>query len=157
MALLATNKEIETAGGSGNSLHAAKVVNGDIIYKGALVGIAQDDFATTASRGYAVPVSNTANITFAGVALRQVTGDTGATPVPEVEIDTSGVLLKKVTVTGVTAQLDVGKEVYPTTDNVDDLDINASTFDRPIGFISRWYSSTTCDVQLYSMNDYEAS
>jgi len=125
---------------------AFPLTNGVTVYAGALVGV--DD-----STGYAVEWADTANYIFAGVALRQAVGDTSASPVVDVDVNCGGMLLKKIAVTGVSAITNVGDKVYATDDNT--FTTSATSNVQEIGIITRWYSSTTCDVQLYSLAQYQ--
>ena len=92
---------------------AFPLTNGVTCYAGSLMGI--DD-----STGYAVLWADTANYIFAGLALRGATGDTSASPVVDVELNCEGMLLKKVSVTGVTAITNVGDKCYASDDNTFD-------------------------------------
>tara|TARA_R100000808_G_scaffold9782_1_gene26541 strand:- start:3383 stop:3820 length:438 start_codon:yes stop_codon:yes gene_type:complete len=128
-------------------VQAVPALNGDICYAGALIAIDGD--------GYAAPWADTAGYVFAGLAMRQVTGDTSASPVPECEINTSGPILKKVAVTGSTGQTDVGVLVFATDDNSLELGLTPTNV-KAVGRVSRWYSGTTCDVQLFTPAEYLA-
>ncbi len=127
-------------------VQAVSALNGDVCYAGALIGID--------GNGYAAPWADTSGYVFAGIAMRQVTGDTSASPVPECEINTSGPILKKVAVTGSTGQTDVGVLCYASDDNT--LDLSATSNVKAVGRVSRWYSGTTCDVQLFTPGEYLA-
>lgn len=127
-------------------IQAVPAVNADVCYAGALIGIT--------AAGYAAPWADVAATVFAGLSMRQVTGDTAASPVPECEINTSGTILKKVAVTAAAGQGDVGALCYATDDNT--LDLGATTNVNAVGRVSRWYSGTTCDVQLFTPAEYLA-
>jgi len=125
---------------------AFQLTNSQVIFAGALIGI-------DTSTGYAVEWFDTANFIFAGVALRAVTGDTTASPVVDVDVNCGGMLLKKVAVTGASAITNVGDKAYASDDNT--FTTSATSNVQEVGIITRWYSSTTCDVQLYSMAQYQ--
>jgi len=127
-------------------VNAFPLTNAVTCYAGSLIGL--DD-----STGYAVLWADTANYIFAGIALKGATGDTSASPVVNVNVNCGGLILKKVSVTGVSAITNVGDKVYATDDNT--LTTSATSNVQEIGIISDWYSSTTCDVQLYSLAEYQ--
>ncbi len=77
------------------------------------------------------------------------TGDTSATPPPEVIVDIQETILKQQAVVGVTAQANVGEEVYAT--GVDTFTLTATTNIPAVGKIVRWHSSTSVDLLLYSL------
>jgi len=129
-----------------DQIQSVPAVNGDILYAGALIGID--------SAGYAAPWADTTNYNFAGVCMKQVTGDTSASPVPEANINTSGMILKKVTVPNASSQTDVGILCYATDDNT--LTLSSTSNVNAIGRVSRWYQSTTCDVDLFTPTEYLA-
>jgi len=127
-------------------VNAFPLTNAVTCYAGSLIGI--DD-----STGYAVLWADTANYIFAGIALREATGDTSASPVVNVNVNCGGLILKKVAVTGTSAITHVGDKVYATDDNT--FDVSATSNVQEIGIITHWYSGTTCDVQLYSLAQYQ--
>ena len=131
---------------SSPSVIAFPLTNAQVIYAGALVGIDQ-------STGYAVEWADTANFILAGIALRGATGDTSASPVVDVEVNCEGMLLKKVSVTGVSAITNLGDKCYASDDAT--FDVSATSNVQEVGIITRWYSGTTCDVQLYSLAEYQ--
>lgn len=151
MANLTANKVWPTRDNGAQSARGAyQATNGVTFYGGSLVFL---DMAT----GRAVKPADTATFVFKGLAMKQVTGDTAASPIPEVEVNEAGVTIEKVTVTGVSAITHVGDRVYiATTDNAADFTLTATTNTGPIGVITRWYSGTTCDVQLMTPNQYLA-
>lgn len=134
-----------------------RVVNGDIIYAGAFCGFPGAN-ALTSDRGYLVPFQNETNMIWAGIALAQsgtgsvgtdgsVTGNTSASPVPEMATEMGAGVLQNITVTGVSAQTDVMRtSVYASNDN--DL-TTTSNYTTPMGRVLYWYSSTSCDVLVY--------
>ena len=125
---------------------AFQLTNSQVIFAGALIGI---DTTT----GLAVEWFDTANFIFAGIALRGVTGDTTASPGVDVDVNCGGMLLKKIPVTGVTAITNVGDLVFASDDNT--FDVAATSNVAEVGIITRFYSGTTCDVQLFSLAQYQ--
>lgn len=145
-----------------------KVANGITIYLGGLVGLATASFVpVTAKRGYAIPHDNIANIEYLGIAIgspfslstsNTVVGSTSpgsGNVVPEISVETGEIILLGVTVTGVSAQSDVGKAIYGATDNVNDLTVTSNNTPY-IGEVERWISSTTCDVRLFGRDAWIA-
>lgn len=126
--------------------NAYKVTNAVQVYAGALVGLNQ-------TTGYLVLWSDTATLVFKGIAERNVLGNTSASPVPECEVNESGCILVNVSVTGVSAITHVGDAVYATDDTT--LTLTAATNVKAIGRIVRWHSTTYCDVQLLTPDEYE--
>ena len=125
---------------------AFQLTNAQVIFAGALIG-------SDTTTGLAVEWFDTANFIFAGIALRGVTGDTTASPVVDVDVNCGGMLLKKIPVTGVTAITNVGDLVYASDDNT--FDVAATSNVAEVGIITRFYSGTTCDVQLFSLAQYQ--
>ena len=129
-----------------DQIQSVPAVNGDILYAGALIGID--------SAGYAAPWADTTNYNFVGVCMKKVTGDTSASPVPEANVNTSGMILKKVSIVNASSQTDVGILCYATDDNT--LTLSSTSNVNAIGRVSRWYQSTTCDVDLFTPTEYLA-
>lgn len=124
------------------------VADGDTIYAGSYVSLAGASFATTAKRGYAIPHEDSSGvIPMGGFAKRQVTGDTSASPAPQVELDPKGGVLKKASVTGASAQSDVGDEIYFDNDN--DMTTSSGTLGEPMGRIIFRHADGTFDVLIY--------
>jgi len=148
----ATNKRVRILN---SRVQNYKVANGVTIYLGGFIGLANVSFVTTAKRGYAIPWENTANLEWLGLAIgspfnqstsNTVVGDTSASVVPEVSAETGAFILVQHTVTGVSAQSDVGKAVFGTNDN--DLTLTSNNTTR-MGDVEYWHTSTTCDVRVY--------
>lgn len=138
----------------GKTLHAVQVVNALQIYHGAMVGIFSRGHGTAGNRGRLTPMNDANFLQPVGRAISNVLGDTAATPVPEGQVDVSGFTWEEVTVTGVTGQLDVLRLVYMTDDNT--FTLTRPTVGAPIGFIVRWHSSTTVDIQVFSLETFVA-
>jgi hypothetical protein len=137
-----------------------RVANGVTIPIGAFVGVADASYATSAYRGYAINWPDAANCDWAGLAINSpfdlstsntVVGDTTASVPPEVSVETGNWILQKATVTNVAAQTDVGDLVYATDNNT--LDTSAGTANA-VGKVRYWHSSTTADVEMFSMIEW---
>ena len=63
----------------------------------------------------------------------------------------SGQISVNRTVTGVSARADVGKLVYPTDNQTFTLTRPANG--TPIGYVSEWITSTTCNIYLFSFTE----
>lgn len=87
-----------------------------------------------------VPVGNTANEVFAGIAMQEVVGDGSKT----VELLEEGEV--QMAVAGVTGPGDEGKVVYETNDGTPSL--TDTTADLHIGKVSEHVSGTTCWVRI---------
>ncbi|HLG42480.1 MAG TPA: hypothetical protein VI643_03865 [Planctomycetota bacterium] len=138
------------------------IVNADVIYHGALVGIPDPTTGgMTSSRGYAVPWQNQQGLMWQGFAVgfnyitsatdlqnNQGTGDTAASPPPQVIVTSGATLLGPVSVSGAAAQTDVGRLVYSTTDNYADLSTTASQ-GAEIGEIAYYHTGAVCTVMTY--------
>lgn len=113
--------------------------NTSTVYPGSLVAIN--------AAGFGIPYASATGVRMLGLCVdgEAKTGD-GSTVEAAVKVD--GVLLERVTVTGVTGQADVNSNVYGVSDNPNDLTLTAGT-KGAVGMITRWYSSTTCDVWLF--------
>ena len=131
-----------------------RVANGVTIYFGSYVGM-PGTAALTSTRGYARPYANQLTIEYLGLAVgspydltvaNTIVGNTAATPVVEVSVEIGPFVEINRTVTGVTAQSDVGKAVYLSNDN--DMTLTAG-YPAAIGRVEYWYSSTSADVLLY--------
>lgn len=146
-----------------------RIANAVRIYAGALCGLPGTN-ALTSSRGYLQRWQDQINLQWGGVAEAQsstgglltsartgtaanvnsVLGDTSLTPVPEISVELGPVILKNVTVTGVSAQADLWRTLlYCNTDNYTDLSTTASTYAPAIAKVLYWYSSTSADVLLF--------
>jgi hypothetical protein len=138
------------------------------IYAGAFTGIPGTG-GLTSTRGYLQRWQNVATTLWTGIAEAQswtgglitsaqsgtvsnvnsVLGATSLDPDPEISVEMGPVILKNVSVAGVSAQSDCWRTlVYCTTDNYADLSTTASIAPA-IGKVVYWYSSTNCDVLLF--------
>ena len=131
------------------------VLTDAVIYHQALVVVERD---ASAAQGYLKPLASASGVNdwFVGVAhptglySAYVTGDGTLT----CDVDTSGITLVYKSVTGVASIKDVGAPVFATDDTVLTLTDVSNMY--PIGRITKWYSSTYCDVKLYSAMEYAA-
>jgi len=141
MADIAYNRNLaifqENAGGVGRGL--AK--NSTTFYAGTFVML---DIGT----GYINNAADTANFVWAGIVQRKVTGDTSASPVPEVTYITGPMTLQNYDVTGASAVTNNGDLVYVTDNNT--LTTSSTSNTKAIGCIDKWLVGTKCDVRLFA-------
>ena len=142
---------------------AFPITNTEVLYAGGLVqlsaGYAADwDDAGAGSTFLGVCIGGETHGSTATVArLNGFTGSTGITPVPEVFIDTSGVILTHLdSINGTPTQAKVGDLIYGGTGNTDDLDLQASGNTDPIGVLWRFRTATDCDVMLFTPTEFLA-
>lgn len=121
--------------------------NAVTVYRGSLI-------VMKPSTGYADKLTDASGHVFKGVAVQGMVGDTSLTPVPAVAVDETGVVLERIAVTGASAITDVGSKVYATDDQT--FTLTPTTYLRAVGRIVKWYASTTCDVQLFTAEEYAA-
>lgn len=138
---------------------AIEVQDGKTIHVNSLVALCSVDHATSDARGR-VKAYEAANFeTVIGLALPNPanatdgrTVGTTTAPRPTAGISTGDMqTIKRYAVTGATSQADVGKLVYASDDNVLTLTKPATAF-QPVGFVTKWWSSTLCDIRLFGMN-----
>jgi hypothetical protein len=111
-------------------------------------------FVDTAT-GYLVAPADTSTFKWAGIVQRNALGDTAASPKVKAQLTTGPMVLRNYPVTGTTAITNQFTYVY-CTDNAT-LDINATSNTKPVGHVLKWYTGTTCDVQLYAPEVSRAS
>lgn len=140
---LSANKNRDFRPGNGGYVKSFIVKNGVTVYQGSLVGIDR-----TSGHVFPWTVETGQDNIFLGVAKEKVVGD----GVLVVGVICTGVELVQVAVTGVTAVTDTLKPVYLTDD--DTLTLSAPAAGKPVGQITKWYSSTTCDVRLRTPIEY---
>jgi hypothetical protein len=147
--VLAANASLSVRGAT---LISPEVINGDIVYAGAYTAIGSRDHATAATRGRALPwLDDTLGLIPAGWALQQVTGNTGATPIPEVDLNIDDRVCKNIAVTGLAGDVgDVGRIVYAVDDGAFTL-VRPTTIGFPAGIIVRWVSATNADVLFFGL------
>jgi len=125
------------------------ITNAVVVYDGALVGLNE-----TTGKVVLWSDNSSAVLTFLGYAQKGGTGNSGGTV--ETSVNCAGANLVRVTVGGTPTISDitcVGDLVYATDDNT--FTRNAAG-EGPIGIISRWYSSTTVDVLLFTPTEFRA-
>lgn len=139
-----------------DSFPMANLTTTQYFYAGQLVGL---------EGGYANHWADGANDVFAGILLRAddadhdgvFQGNTSLTPIPECTVDTSGVVLMHLDSVGDTpTQAKVGDYVYCGTSNIDDITLDSSGRNHPIGILLRYRSATDVDVQLFSLAEHAA-
>ncbi len=124
---------------------AGPITDAEQTYAGALAAI---DPATGKLTGYA---TTTGLIPLGGRFSDEALGDASSPP-KENNIDAGvGRVSRRVSVTGVSAQTDVGKPVFASDDNV--LTLTATGNQIPAGWIERWHNTTICDVAMFSANE----
>lgn len=132
---------------------AVPIANSVTLYHHLFAAIRGPDHGT--SQGYADDADDEAGLVFAGLlenpgGLSSDTGDTSASPPPEVTIPIVPTILERYAVTGASAQSDLLAPVY-VTDN------QTLTLTRPsddaevVGVVTKWHTSTTCDVLLFGL------
>jgi len=102
------------------------------------------------SSGHIKPAVTGSGVKYVGIAQEKVVGDGSL----DCLVDIQPKILHKVVVTGVTAVTDIRKLVYLSNDN--DLTLtrpDAST--PPVGYVLYWYTSTSCDVRIFSGSEAE--
>ena len=125
---------------------AAEVANSVQTYAGAWAGLRGPDHATT--QGYLDGFDDEKGMIFLGGHLdSQVLGDTTATIPPENRLNVEPKVYPQATVTGVASRADIGKVVYLTDNNT--LTLTRPTLGTPVGYVTEWSSSTTCDVFIF--------
>ena len=113
------------------------LIASDIIYRGAAVG-------ENSSTGNARPLSGGDN--FLGFAEAKADNASGSIGDVNVKVRSRGIV--KLTVTGVTADDDLGVAVYASDDNTFTTTASGAT---QIGKLIRWVTSTTCYVYFESL------
>ena len=153
MAALTAPAKLTTRGGSG-STDAYPVANGVTIYHGSLVWFDNTNGAITSAAPTSTDISNK-RYDFVGIAIpsgNSVTGNSARSIL--CPVNSGGVVVEGVDVSGADVIADGGNAVYATTNNMttanDMKDTTSGTSFRAIGFIIRWNSASSQDVQLYA-------
>lgn len=143
----------------GDATYSFKVKNTSIVYLGGMQALDSTGFLKAFSAaageqplGRLEPTPDPTNL-----GSTPLTGNTGASPVPEGTISLPEEILINVPVAGVSAQSNVGAPVFLATDNLSaDLTLTRPARGIPIGKVVRWYSGTKCDVLRYSAAELDA-
>lgn len=150
----------------GRDLLSLPVKNGVTIWDGALVGFVRTGGAGITGRvdnwtDPAAPESAT-TMKFLGIARvhnsegtsgnDSVVGNSAGTV--EVEVDVSGVVIQNATIT-LASDVDVGVLVYSADGNPASFTKTApGTSNNPIGYVSRFISTTRGDVKLFAADSF---
>lgn len=146
MVLAAANNGLELAY-RGNTDSVVQYATADTFYKNALVEILNGVVSPLGVAG--------AGAQFLGICINPEVTILNGTRTVGVNVD--GAKLIKYAVTGVSAATDVDRQVYATTDDTASLTLTRASADCiPVGKVSRWYSSTLCDVQFYTREEAAA-
>ena len=105
--------------------------------------------------GYVQPSSRDLCIISGSTTVAPLLGETSASPVPEASVETGAFILNKYDVTNVTAITDVGTLVYLASDD-NTLTTTQPNSSKPLGWITRWHSGTSCDVYVMSWAERRA-
>lgn len=132
---------------------AAQAATTAAIFNQARVFGGHNSHGTSATRGRVAPWTGADGEIPLGRATSRQTGDTSATPIVEATVDMSAYIAKNIAVTGLAGTIaDNFKKVYQITDD------NTFTLTRPaagsstlpVGVVTRFISSTNCDVYFFS-------
>jgi len=124
-------------------LIAAQVVNASVEYAGGFACMNSRGHGTAGSRGRSQAWTSANFQIPLGFAWGGVTGDTAASPIPEVQIDASDTF-ERVAVTGTGSVADQGRVVFLSDDET--WTVTRPAPGHPAGMIVRWYTGTTCLV-----------
>jgi hypothetical protein len=144
------------------AINSYPVRSGMTIYYGALVGIS----TVGVTDGRLVNWSSASGaLRFCGIAQPtqqvsagsgtsgQVTGNAAGTI--ECPVSEGGIILENVSVTGLSANQNVGDPVFATDENTFTLTQTSNV--GAVGVISRYITGTRGDIQLYSKMEYNAN
>jgi len=138
-----------------------QITNGTQLYTGSYVRLAsgrltQYDGATNSVIvGYVEPSGRDTSITTGSTTVAPLLGNTSASPVPEATVETGSHVLNKYDVTGVTAITDVPSLVYLDSDD-NTLTLTQPNSSKPLGWIVRYWTGTSCDVYVMSWAERRA-
>lgn len=143
------------------AINSYPIRNGVKIYHGALVGIS----TIGVTDGRVVNWSDSSGaLQFLGLAMLtqqvsagsgtsgEATGDANGTV--ECPVMESGPILEQISVAGASAEQNVGDPVYATDE--DTFTLTPTSNVGAVGRVTRYHSGTTCDVQLFSSQEYRA-
>lgn len=138
-----------------------QVVNAAVVYPGGYTAWANQNHATSASRGRTLPWTGAAGQIPAGFCDAQTpvlgstvtgtTGNTSASPITRVGIDGAGRIVERCAVTGLAGTIaDVNKLVYATDDTTFSLVYPSAPNQTPVGIVVDFVSSTLAHVEFFS-------
>ena len=137
----------------GEARQAFQAVNAIELYAGAIAAINSRGHGTVASRGRAPPMTDRNIVHPVRRALSRPTGAPAAAPIVEASIHTGGGIIQSVSVATSASVADHLRLVYMTDDDTFTLARPAAAA-IPVGFIVRWITGTTCDVQIFSLTEF---
>ena len=151
---LTAPRTLTTRGGSGQT-DAFRVANGVTIYNGSLVWHDNRVGRITSVAPTSTDVSNTF-FDFVGIAIpstNSVLGVAAIADTPLCPVSTGGVIVEGVNVLGADVEADGGNPVYARSNDMLDADgpsdATSGTSLRAVGYIVRWNSTASQDVQLF--------
>lgn len=129
---------------------AAQVINAATLFNQSYTFMGHADHATAASRGRLGNWTSAVSQIPMGFSTSKSVGDTSASPIVEGQLDMDGRILKNIAVTGLAGTVaDNGKKVYMTDDGTFTL-TRPSSPTLPLGFVTRFISSTNANCFFYS-------
>lgn len=137
---------------------AIEVGNSQTMFAGGFAALADASHGTSDQRGRTKAWAAAVSEEFIGITKQNPASTVGSsvgssspaagTARVQAPLETAPTILQRYAVTGVSAQSDVGKSVYASDDAT--LTLTApSTNAIPVGMITRWHVSTTCDVLIF--------
>jgi hypothetical protein len=147
MTALAKDTPRESAG---KLFIAPQAVNAAVLYAGSFAAGGAIDNGTAANVGRVLPWTKAAGQIPLGFCEQPVTG-TGSVANRAI-INAHGRILNRVAVTGVSAATDVFRWVYLADDGTG-FTLTRSGPSIPVGIITDWFSSTTCDVYIFGFGE----
>lgn len=155
MAALTKKRTTKAKHGASSTTRSHEIVDTKKVFPGSLIAL---DTGT----GQIQPWTGVATDIFAGYLDDD--DDNGAEFILGTAVDPrprglcrEGDVLTDVPVTGASAITDVGKDVFATNDNPDDITLTDPTTSKPIGVIVRFNSATSFEVQLKTLIEYTIS
>lgn len=128
---------------------AWQAVHSSAIYAGGYMALGSRDHATAANRGRIYPYNDELGAIPLGFALQQQTGNTGASPIPEAEVEIGETIVQNCAVTGAAGTYaDVGRLVYATDDGT--FTLTRPTIGIALGMIVRARAAGYGDVLFFS-------
>ena len=121
--------------------------------------IAVDDLVAEDTAGTVRRLADTSNfnpfgrcVGFTNLASRTTeVGASGESPVPRAILETGRHTLRGVSVTGVSAQTDVGDDVFASDHET--LTLTPTSNIPSVGTVVEFHSGTICDVAMFSLED----